>query len=151
MVNGVAGRTGPWNGNPAPCARSPTQNSACRFPAPGSPGRARSKASSHRRMERLRIWQLEPWAALEVRPEQPVTLAASTQCSHPLSLNLAPDPIELRLAVVQRKVLVEAAKHPRQLTLLVPALPVSMALEPLRGACQKPPAALLTRDADQSK
>src|SRR5262245_53801607 len=46
---------------------------------------------------------------------------------------------------------VEAVKHPRQVTLLIPSLPVPMALEPLLSARQKLPAALLTRDADQSK
>jgi hypothetical protein len=78
-----------------------------------------------------------------------MALAASAQCSHPLALNLAPNPIELRLAVVKRKVLVEAAQHHCQVTLLISSPPVPMALEPVLGTCQKLPAALRTGDADQ--
>src|SRR5688572_11796074 len=114
-----------------PCTRPPTQNPACRFPAPGSPGRPHDQAPSDGRMTGLRVRQLEPGATQEVAPVQPVALAASAQHSNPLQLNLAPNVVEFRLAVMQSEVLVEATQHRRQLTLLVPSLPVPMSREPL--------------------
>src|SRR5438093_508237 len=132
----------------APCARPPTQNPACRFPAPGSPGRTHDQTSLDRRMTGLRVRQFEPRAASEVAPVQLVTLAASAQDSNPLQLHLAPDGVEFWLAVMQSEVLVETTEHRRQLTLLVPPLPVPVPRKPLLGACQKLATALQAREAD---
>ncbi|MBI2835624.1 MAG: transposase [Acidobacteria bacterium] len=90
----------------------------------------------------------DPRATQEVAPVQPVALAASAQHSNPLQLNLAPNVVEFRLAVMQSEVLVEATQHRRQLTLLVPSLPVPMPREPFLGARQKLATALLAREAD---
>ena len=132
----------------ASCTRPPTQNPACRFPAPGSPGRTHGQASSDSRMTGLRVGQFEPRAVQEVAPEQPVTLAASAQNADPLQLYLVPYRIESRLAVMQSEVLVEATQHRRQLTLLVSSLPVPMARKPLFSACQKLVATLPTRETN---
>src|SRR5262249_13601248 len=63
-------------------------------------------------------------------------------------LNLTPDVVEFRRAVMQSKVLVEATQHRRQVTLLVPSLPVPMLRKPLLGACQKLATALLARETN---
>src|SRR5713101_6382270 len=162
----VAGRDRPWSGSlcgaspelplsrqwphragMTPCTRPPTQNPACRFPAPGSPGRTYGQTSDSR-MTGVRVRQLEPRATQEVAPVQPVTLAASAQHSNPLQLHLAPNVVEFWLTVMQSEVLVEATQHRRQLTLLVPSLPVPMPREPLLGARQKLATALLAREAN---
>jgi hypothetical protein len=59
-----------------------------------------------------------------------VPLTPSSQRAGPLSVYFTPDPIEFRLAVVQPKILVEAAQHQRKLLLLIPPLPVPMLAEP---------------------
>src|SRR5262249_55556652 len=125
-----------------------TQNPACRFPAPGSPGRTHSRASSDRRMTEFRVRQFKPRAVHEVAPEQPMSLAASAQYSDPLQLYLAPNHVEFRLAVVQPEILIETTQHHGQLTLLIPPLPVPMSREPLLGARQKLSTALLARETD---
>src|SRR5262249_52648801 len=99
-------------------------------------------------MTRLRIRELKPRAAQEVAPVQPVTLVASAQHSDPLPLNLTPNVVEFRLAVMQSEVLVEATEHRRQVTLLVPSLPMPMPRKPLLGARQKLATALLAREAN---
>src|SRR5262249_7768383 len=73
----------------------PSQIRACRFPAPGSPGRPHGQRRLDSRMTRLRVRQLEPRAAQEIAPVQPMTLAASAQYPNPLPLNLAPNIVEL--------------------------------------------------------
>src|SRR5215510_7013412 len=135
-------RQWPHRAGMAPWSCPPTQNPACRFPAPGSPGRTHDQSPSDGRMTSFRVRQLEPRATQEVAPVQPVTLAASAQHSDPLQLNLASDVVEFRLAVMQSEVLVEATQHRRQVTLLVPSLPVPMLREPLLGARQKRAAAV---------
>src|ERR1700739_2437564 len=170
MRNTMAGRDKPWSGSLSgaspelplsgqcphragmtPCTRPPTQNPACRFPAPGSPGRTHSQASLDSRMSSLRIRQLEPRTPLEVTPKQPVPLAASAQYPDPLQLNLVPYRIESPFAVVQSKVLIETPQHRRQLPLLVPSLPVPMVREPLLRARQKLATAFPARETNYRK
>src|SRR5215470_61282 len=167
FIEVVAGRNRSWSGSlcgaslelplsrqcphrvgVVPCTCSPTQNPACRFPAPGSPGRTHSRASSDRRMTEFRVRQFKPRAVHEVAPEQPMSLAASAQYSDPLQLYLAPNHVEFRLAVVQPEILIETTQHHRQVTLLIPPLPVPMSREPLLGARQKLSTALLARETD---
>jgi hypothetical protein len=52
-------------------------------------------------------------------------LTATIQGAYPLPLYLVPHPVELSLAVVQPKILVEAPQHPLQMLLLLPSSPVS--------------------------
>src|SRR5712691_11587003 len=140
-------RPWPHRAGMAPCTRPPTQNPACRFPAPGFPVRTYGQTSDIR-VTRFRVRQLERRATQEVAPVQPVTLAASAQHSNPLQLHLAPNVVEFWLTVMQSEVLVEATQHRRQLTLLVPSLPVPMSREPLLGARQKLATALLARETN---
>src|SRR5215510_8245045 len=144
-------RQWPHRAGMAPWSCPPTQNPACRFPAPGSPGRTHDQSPSDGRMTSFRVRQLEPRATQEVAPVQPVTLAASAQHSDPLQLNLASDVVEFRLAVMQSEVLVEATQHRRQVTLLVPSLPVPMLREPLLGARQKRATALPAWETNHRK
>jgi hypothetical protein len=102
-------------------------------------------------MTEFRVRQFEPRAVHEVAPEQPMSLAASAQYSDPLQLNLAPNHVEFRLAVVQPEILIETTQHHGQLTLLIPPLPVPMSREPLLGARQKLSTALLARETDHSE
>jgi len=166
----MAGRDKPWSGSlggaspelplsgqcphragMAPCTRPPTQNPACSFPAPGSPGRTHSQALLDGRMTSLRVRQFEPRAVREVAPEQPVPLAASAQYTDPLQLNLVPYRVESPFAVVQSEVLKETTQHRRQLPLLVSSLPVPMVREPLLRARQKLATAFPAREANYRK
>jgi len=99
-------------------------------------------------MQRLRVRQVEPPLGLEVAPVEPMTLASASQGVNPLPLYFMQDPSELALAVVEPEVLIEAAQHHRQMTLLLTAFPVHVPLEPVVGASQKFPAALHARDSD---
>src|SRR5713101_4759288 len=103
---------------------------------------------SDSRMTGHRVWQLEPRAAPEIAPVQPMSLAASAQHSDPLQLDLMPDGIEFWLAVMEPEVLIEPSQRHRQMALLVPPLPVPMPGEPLFGACKKLATALPARETN---
>ena len=98
-------------------------------------------------MERPRTWQLKPRTTAEIAPEQPMPLAPPTQCSDPLELDFATYPVQFPLAVVQGKVLVKPPQHRRQISLLGPAVPVHMTLEPVVDAIQKLPATVVRGNA----
>jgi hypothetical protein len=68
-----------------------------------------------------------------------------------LPLYLAPDPVKLRLAVVQSEILVEAAQHHHELFLLIPPLPMPMLAEPLLGFGQELSAAFVAWDPHQGE
>ena len=69
----------------------------------------------------------------------------------PLPLYLAPDPVKLRLAVMQAEILVEAAQHHHELLLLIPPLPMPMLAEPFLGFGQELSAAFVAWDPHQGK
>ena len=64
---------------------------------------------------------------------------------------LAPDPVKLRLAVMQSEILVEAAQHHHELLLLIPPLPVPMLAEPFLGLGQELSAAFVAWDPYQGE
>ena len=68
-----------------------------------------SKQHLDRRVEVLRKRQLEPRAFLQPRPVRPAPLPPTIQGAYPLALYVLPYPVELALAVMQPKVLIEAA------------------------------------------
>jgi hypothetical protein len=78
-------------------------------------------------------------------------LTPSSQRAGPLSVYFTPDPIEFRLAVVQSKILVEAAQHQRKLLLLIPPLPMPMLAEPFLGLGQELSAAFVAWDPHQGE
>ena len=166
LIDAVAGRDGPWS-----CSLSgaspllPFRVSGLTEPAwllvPIPPRRTRRADFLHRapqialtattsdsRMTSFRVRQFEPRTALEIAPVQPVSLAAPTQHSNPLQLNLVPNDIEFWFAMRESKVLVETIQHQGQLTLLISSLPVSMLRQPFLATRQKLTNALLTRKAD---
>ena len=94
----------------ASCPRLPKQNPACGFPAPGSPDDiGESKHYLDCGVQVLSKRQLEPRAILQTRPVRPTSLSATIQGVYPLALYLLPHPVELGLAVMQAKVLIEAS------------------------------------------
>ena len=110
-----------------------------------------ASAASNRRMESCRVRQVEPRAAHQVAPVQPVPLAALSQRPNPLPLYFLAYPFQLPAAVVERKVLVESAEHRRQVRLLLACAPMAVSFEPCVCAIQKRPAALMTGNADHRK
>ena len=80
-----------------------------------------------------------------------MSLTPSSQRTGPLPLYLAPDPVKLRLAVMQSEILVEAAKHQHELLLLIPPLPMPMLAEPLLGFGQELSAAFVAWDPHQGE
>jgi hypothetical protein len=95
--------------------------------------------------------QFEPRLTFQARPVRPTSLTATIQGAYPLSLYLPSYPVELSLAVVQPKVLIEAPQHPFHMLLLLPSSPVSVMKDPLPCAGQELPATLYARDTNQSK
>src|ERR1700730_13540333 len=107
---------------------------------------------SDRRMScRHRIRQFEPGLSLEIGPEEPVSLTPASQRTGPLPVYFAPDPVKLRLAVMQSEILVEAAQHHHELLLLIPPLPMPMSAEPLLGFGQDLSTAFVAWDPHQSE
>jgi len=80
-----------------------------------------------------------------------MTLTAPSQGANPLHLDLPTDDVELPLTVVQPKVLIEAAQHRRELTLLIPPLPVPVPFEPFPGFGQELSAAFDAGNPHQSE
>ena len=80
-----------------------------------------------------------------------MSLAALTQRSAPLQLNLMAYRIQIRLTVMQAEVLVEALKHLPQVLLLIPAPPVHMLDQPVVGASEEFAAAPNTRKPDHGE
>jgi hypothetical protein len=64
---------------------------------------------------------------------------------------LVPDPVKLRLAVMQAEILVEAAQHQPKLLLLIPPLPMPMLAEPFLGLGQELSAAFVAWDPHQGE
>jgi hypothetical protein len=93
-------------------------------------------------MQRFRVWQIKPRLGPKVAPVEPMTLASAAQSTNPLPPYFEPNPMELALTVVEPEVLIEASQHNRQVTLLVPALPVHVPFDPLAGTSQELTAAL---------
>jgi hypothetical protein len=75
-------------------------------------------------------------------------LAPALQGVLPLTQDFLMDPVQLTATVVQGKVLVEAAQHHREMTLLFASRPVPMRPQPLADASEKLAAAFIARDAD---
>jgi len=88
---------------------------------------------------------------LEIGPEESVPLTPSSQRTGPLPLYLAPDPVKLRLAVMQSEILVEATQHHHELLLLIPPPPVPMLSEPFLGFGQELSAAFVAWDPHQGE
>ena len=78
-------------------------------------------------------------------------LTPPSQRTGPLPLHLAPDPVKLRLAVMQSEILVEAAQHHHELLSLILPLPMPMLAEPLLGFGQELSAAFVAWDPHQGK
>ena len=68
-----------------------------------------------------------------------------------MSLDFVADPAELAVAVVQGEVLVEAAQHHREVSLLLASRPMPVSKQPLAGASEELSAALGAGDADQGE
>jgi hypothetical protein len=100
---------------------------------------------------RHRIRQFKPGLTLEIGPVESMSLTPSSQRADPLPLYFAPDPVKLRLAVMQSEVLVEAAQHHHKLLLLIPPLPVPMLAEPFLGFGQELSAAFVAWDPYQGE
>src|SRR6266849_984935 len=88
---------------------------------------------------------------LPALPAQPASLTPALQGMLPLSQDFVADPAQFTFTVVQRKVLVEAAQHHREVVLLFASPPMPMREQPLAGASEKLPATLGAGDADESK
>src|SRR5439155_20652765 len=105
---------------------------------------------SNRGMEcRHCIRYFKPGFTQKIGPVEPVPLTPSSQRTGPLPLYLSPDPVKLPLAVMQSKLLVEAAQHHHELLLLIPPLPMPMLAEPLLGFGQELSAAFVAWDPHQ--
>ena len=98
-------------------------------------------------MHVAREWQLKPRAVAQPLPAQPASLTTALQGMLPLPQDFIADPAQLTFAMVQGKVLVEAAQHHREVMLLFASLPVPVRKQPLAGAREKLPAAFGARDA----
>jgi hypothetical protein len=109
------------------------------------------KQHSDCRVQVLSERQLEPGATLQARPVRPTSLSATIQGAYPLALYLLPHPVELALAMVQSKVLIEALQHSCEMLLLLPSSPVSVLKDPLPCAGQEFPTTLGAGDTNQSK
>src|SRR4029077_6110820 len=70
-------------------------------------------------MHVAREWQLKPRAVVQPLPAQPASLTTALQGMLPLPQDFIADPAQLTFAVVQGKVLVEAAQHHREVMLLL--------------------------------
>ena len=70
--------------------------------------------------------QFEPRASAQSLPTHPTTLTLALQGVLPLTLDFVADPAQLAATVVQGEVLVKAAQHHREMTLLFasPPMPV---------------------------
>ena len=66
-------------------------------------------------MHVAREWQLKPRAVAQPLPAQPASLTTALQGMLPLPQDFIADPAQFTFAVVQGKVLVEAAQHRREL------------------------------------
>src|SRR5664280_3271064 len=98
----------PHRAGMASWTRPPSQNPPCGFPATGSPeciGSQRRHLDC--RVHCTRIRQLEPCAAQQVAPVEPMTLTSTTQTANPLKLDLTAHPLKLALTVMQSEVLIE--------------------------------------------
>src|SRR5712692_3493518 len=126
---------------------SPRRTRRAGFPHRAPPSDTHAATFSDRLLERLGAWQLEPRATREIAPEQPMPLAASTQCSDPLELDFVKHPVQFPLAVVQGEVQIKSPHHRRQMRLLSPAVPVHMTPEPVMDAIQKLPTTVVCGNA----
>jgi hypothetical protein len=100
-------------------------------------------------MHVARKWQLKPRAVAQALPAQPTSLTPALQGMLPLSQDFMADPAQFTFTVVQRKVLVEAAQHHREVLLLFASQPMPMRNQPLAGASEKLPATLGAGDVDE--
>src|SRR5438552_19143740 len=80
--------------NPSPHAEPGVQVSRTGLP------RSHLRGRSDSGMTKLRVRQLEPCAAPEIAPVQPMSLAAAAQHSNPLQLDFTPNDVKSWLAVV---------------------------------------------------
>jgi hypothetical protein len=69
----------------------------------------KSARPSYGWVEVLSKRQFEPRSILQPRPVRPTSLTSTIQGAYPLALYLLPHPVELGLAVMQAKVLIEAS------------------------------------------
>ena len=130
---------------------SPTQNPACRFPAPGSPGRTYDQDASDSRMTSLRV----PAARTTSDSGGSTSTAGDAGCVCAALESTAAEPRVgcRRVSVYSDESEVPRRSHAacRRVTLLVPSLPVPMLREPLLGARQKLATALPARETNHRK
>src|SRR5215471_13079888 len=88
-------------------------------------------------MHVAREWQLKPRAVAQPLPAQPASLTTALQGMLPLPQDFIADPAQLTFAMVQGKVLVEAAQHHREVMLLFAPLPVPVRKQPTTRGCER--------------
>ena len=88
---------------------SPSRTRRADFPHRAPQMTFTKSAASHRWMQVSSERQLKPRALAQLFPAPPAALAPALQGLFPLALDFMADPAQFTVAVVQRKVLVEAA------------------------------------------